>query len=164
MGAWWLREGIEPQVVAFRRGVNDVCASSAVWAFEPGELCALFCGGLVEWTKDDIRQNLRRRGEVDQKEIDSLADVLVRMDQERRGRFLEFVTACPRLLPGGLATSHITVVRSHQPAGSLPRARTCVNELHMPVYETLEQLEKQLAVAVDNAEGLYDDNRMGWMG
>eukprot|EP00913_Durusdinium_trenchii_P011761 g11047.t1 len=35
---WWLRDGIMPQVEAFRRGVEDVCDSPAIWAFEAEEL------------------------------------------------------------------------------------------------------------------------------
>mmetsp|Transcript_101013 Transcript_101013/g.218143 ORF Transcript_101013/g.218143 Transcript_101013/m.218143 type:complete len:91 (+) Transcript_101013:309-581(+) len=89
-----------------------------------------------------------------------LVDALDRMPRKRRGHFLEFVTACPRLPPGGLAAVEICVAAA-QPPGSLPRARTCTKELRLPKYESLEELEQKLNTAIDSAEGLYDDDRMG---
>lgn len=155
---WWLREGVAAQVAAFRQGVEDVCETSAIWAFEADELAALFCGGRVEWTHEELQQHLRPRG-IEARDMEMLIDALDRMALERREDFLEFVTACPRLPPGGLAALEITVA-SAQPPGSLPRARTCTKELRLPKYESLEQLEERLSCAMDNAGGLYDDDRM----
>lgn len=158
--AWWsLRDGITPQVAAFRQGVEDVCENSAIWAFEAAELSELFCGGHVDWTREELQQNLRHRG-MDSRDMEMLIDALDRMIPERREDFLEFVTACPRLPPAGLAALEITIAPA-QPPGSLPRARTCTKELRLPKYESLEQLEERLACAMDNAGGLYDDDRMG---
>jgi len=156
---WWLRDGIAPQVAAFRQGVEDACASSAIWAFEPSELRALFCGDHVEWSPDDLKLHLRARGGVEAKDMDMLVSVLHGLNAERRGRFLDFVTACPRLPPGGLAAADMTVVPANPP-GSLPRARTCTKELRLPKYESAEQLEQKLILAIDSSEGLYDDDRM----
>eukprot|EP00929_Paragymnodinium_shiwhaense_P091422 TRINITY_DN51396_c0_g1_i1.p1 TRINITY_DN51396_c0_g1~~TRINITY_DN51396_c0_g1_i1.p1 ORF type:complete len:3437 (-),score=883.73 TRINITY_DN51396_c0_g1_i1:237-10547(-) len=168
---WWLRDGIAAQAAAFRLGVEDVSESSTcIWAFEPAEFVNLFCGGQVEWTRKELEQHMRwvnreARGDMEKAEKDMLLDALERMSAAQRGQFMEFVTACPRLPPGGLAALQpkVTIVASNQPVGSLPRARTCVNELHVPRYASLEQLEDRLRWAVENAEGLYDDNRMGWM-
>jgi len=159
--AWWhLRDGIMPQVSAFRRGVEDVCETSAVWAFEPAELSALFCGGHVEWTREELQQHLRPRGGLEARDLEMLICVLDRMKPERREDFLEFVTACPRLPPAGLAALELTVAPA-QPPGSLPRSRTCTKELRLPRYESVDHLEKQLVTAMDSAVGLYDDDRMG---
>jgi len=157
---WWLRDGVAAQVAAFRQGVEDVCETSAIWAFEADELLALFCGGCVEWTREELQQHLRPRGGLEARDMEMLIDCLERMTPERREDFLEFVTACPRLPPSGLATLEITVAPA-QPPGSLPRARTCTKELRLPKYESLEQLEERLKSAMDNAGGLYDDDRMG---
>jgi len=156
---WWLREGIQPQVLAFKQGVEDVCASSAIWAFEPDELSALFCGGHVEWSKEQLQRHLRPKGGIEAQDIEMLVEVLEKLSQDRRGQFLEFVTACPRLPPGGLPAAEISVSPA-QPAGSLPRARTCTKELRLPKYKSRAQLEERLLWALDNAEGLYDDDRM----
>lgn len=156
---WWLREGIMPQVAAFRQGVEEVCASSAIWAFEAADLGVLFCGDHVKWTRKELQQNLRPRSGVEASDMEMLIDVLDRLDHKHRGQFLEFVTACPRLQPGGLASAKITIAPA-SPPGSLPRARTCTKELRLPKYESIEQLEAQLICAIENAEGLYDDDRM----
>lgn len=156
---WWLREGIAPQVAAFKQGVEDVCASAAIWAFEAQELSILFCGGHVEWTKKQLQLDLRPKGGLEPQDFEMLVEVLARMTAPRRSQFMDFVTACPRLPPGGLAAVEISISAA-QPAGSLPRARTCTKELRLPKYETIDKLEERLFEALDNAEGLYDDDRM----
>lgn len=157
---WWLREGIAPQVAAFKQGVEDVCASAAIWAFEAQELLTLFCGGQVEWTKEQLQRYLRPKAGLEPQDFEMLVEVLAKMTAPRRSQFMDFVTACPRLPPGGLAAVEISISAA-QPAGSLPRARTCTKELRLPKYETIDKLEERLLVALDNAEGLYDDDRMG---
>lgn len=156
---WWLREGIAPQVLAFKQGVEDVCASAAIWAFEASEMSSLFCGGFVNWDKEQLKQHLRPKGGLEAADLEMLIDVLDGLALDRRGQFLEFVTACPRLPPGGLGAAEIAVTPAN-PAGSLPRARTCTKELKLPKYKDKAELEKQLLWALDNAEGLYDDDRM----
>ncbi|CAE8643122.1 unnamed protein product [Polarella glacialis] len=137
---WWLRDGILPQVEAFRLGVEDVCASNAIWAFEAEELQELLCGGSApQWTPQELKQHLRPRGgySAASQPIALLVEELTRMAPDRRGQFLEFVTACPRLPHGGLAAAEIVIVPAH-PKGSLPRAHTCTNELQLPAFSSLE--------------------------
>lgn len=157
---WWLRDGVAAQVAAFRAGVEDVCRFSTVWAFEAGELAMLFCGGHTEWTREELLQHLRPAAALGAPELQQLAEVLARMTPARRARFLEFVTACPRLPPGGLAAAEISVAPANPP-GSLPRARTCTKELRLPKYSSAEELEERLNWAIDNAEGLYEYDRLG---
>jgi len=156
---WWLVDGITPQVTAFRQGVEDVCASSAVWAFEATELSTMLCGGHVDWTREQLQQCFRPQRGVDAHDVEMLVDALQRMNTSRREQFLEFVTACPRLPPGGLGATHIILMPANPP-GSLPRARTCTKELRLPKYDTVDQLEDRLFFAMEHAEGLYDDERM----
>jgi len=156
---WWLRDGILPQVEAFRLGVEDVCASpNAIWAFEAEELQELLCGGSApQWTPQELKQHLRPRGgySAASQPIALLVEELTRMAPDRRGQFLEFVTACPRLPHGGLAAAEIVIVPAH-PKGSLPRAHTCTNELQLPAFSSLEELSTKLAQAMDCARGMYE--------
>jgi len=156
---WWLRNGIGPQAFAFRQGVEDVCTSSAIWAFEAVELRELFCGDdRVEWTADELKEHLRPRGgyKITSPPIEMLIAELVRMEPEKRGHFLEFVTACPRLPQGGLAAAAISVLPEK---GTFPRARTCTKEFYLPEYESQELLSSKLEEAIASAKGLFDDNR-----
>eukprot|EP00931_Biecheleriopsis_adriatica_P027376 TRINITY_DN16480_c0_g1_i1.p1 TRINITY_DN16480_c0_g1~~TRINITY_DN16480_c0_g1_i1.p1 ORF type:complete len:2502 (+),score=638.39 TRINITY_DN16480_c0_g1_i1:480-7508(+) len=155
---WWLRDGIAPQVEAFRLGVQDVCDSPAIWAFEALELQELLCGSAApEWSAQELKQHLKPRGgySAASQQVSMLIEELVRMPLERRGQFLEFVTACPRLPHGGLASAEIVVVPA-QPKGSLPRAHTCTNELQLPAFATVEELSEKLAEAIDCARGMYE--------
>lgn len=153
---WWLRDGIIPQVEAFRLGVEDVCDSTAIWAFEAEELQELMCGAKApQWTEKDLKQHLKFRGGSNTGSPLLLIEELVRMTPERKSQFLEFVTACPRLPHGGLAAAEIAVVPA-QPKGSLPRAHTCTNELQLPSYDSLEELSAKLREAMDNARGMYE--------
>lgn len=155
---WWLRDGVAPQVAAFRRGVEDVCASPAVWAFEAHELRELFCGeDSAAWSKEDLAKHLRPRGgyQTSSGPVALLIEELVRFSPLRRRQFLEFVTACPRLPHGGFAATEIVIVPAH-PKGSLPRAHTCTNELQLPAYESLEELSSKLAEAMEGANGMYE--------
>jgi len=154
---WLLREGVAPQVQAFRQGVEDVCTSPAIWAFEASELRALLCGDRVKWTAEDLATHLRPRGgyATSSASVQMLIEELVRMAPDRRGQFLEFVTASPRLPPGGLAGAELVVVPA-SPKGSLPRAHTCTNELQLPAYDSREELSVRLAEAMDWALGMYE--------
>lgn len=158
---WWLREGIVEQAQAFRKGVEDVCTSPVIWAFEAEELRTLFCGSdRVEWTAEDLRKHLRPRNGYSSSSapVEMLIDELVAMPPARRGQFLEFVTACPRLPQGGLAAAEIAIIPAH-PKGSFPHAQTCTKELHLPEYDSPEHLSRMLSDALDNAKGIYDNDR-----
>ena len=152
---WWLRDGIMPQVEAFRHGVEDVCDSPAIWAFEAEELQELMCGQRApEWTEKELKQHLKCRG-GGSPTVKLLIQELVSMTPEQKSQFLEFVTACPRLPHGGLAAAEIAVVAA-QPKGSLPRAHTCTNELQLPSYDSVEELSTKLREAMENARGMYE--------
>ncbi|CAJ1335877.1 unnamed protein product [Effrenium voratum] len=154
---WWLRDGIMSQVEAFRLGVEDVCDSPAIWAFEAQELKELFCGAAApNWTEEDLKQHLKFRGGYTAASpvVQLLIQELVRFSPEHKSQFLEFVTACPRLPHGGLAAAEIAVVA--QPKGKLPRAHTCTNELQLPSYDSVEELSAKLFEAMGSARGMYE--------
>jgi len=153
---WWLRAGIRPQVEAFRRGVEDVCASSAIWAFEPQELRELLCGKSATWTREELESDLQFSGFSSKENSAMLIEELDSMPLERRSRFAEFVTGCPRLPPGGLANAQIKIVELPDETDTLPRAHTCTHELQLPKYSSAAMLTKQLQVAMDGSQGMDD--------
>eukprot|EP00927_Polykrikos_kofoidii_P029778 TRINITY_DN25688_c0_g1_i1.p1 TRINITY_DN25688_c0_g1~~TRINITY_DN25688_c0_g1_i1.p1 ORF type:complete len:988 (-),score=153.37 TRINITY_DN25688_c0_g1_i1:323-2962(-) len=158
---WWLRTGIQPQVDAFRSGIEDVCISPAIWAFEAHELRDLLCGSGTNWTRDDLIANLQLSGGTSKegRSFAMLVDELDRMPFHRRGPFVEFVTGCSRLPPGGLASAGIKVVWLSAERNTLPRSHTCTNELHLPEYDTPELLSEKLALAMDGSKGMYDSQQ-----
>ena len=77
----------------------------------------------------------------------NLVEELVAMKNQDRIRFLEFVTAIPRLTPG----TQIDVSGQHAPTPmNLPTANTCSYQLNLPFYKTREELGQKLRDAISN--------------
>ena len=55
------------------------------------------------------------------------------MSNQERSDFLNFVTACPRLPPGGLGALGIEVT-AQRSQSKIPTAQTCVPKLYLPEY------------------------------
>jgi len=154
---WWLRTGIQPQIEAFRQGIEDVCTSPAIWVFEPTELRDLLCGRGADWTRDELEKHLKIAGGADNsKSLEMLINELDSMPSDRRARFVEFVTGRDRLPAGGLASACIRVVLLRDEKDTLPRSHTCSNELHLPEYSTPEIFAGKLMEAVDGSQGMDD--------
>ena len=86
-----------------------------------------------------------------------LIDELQRMGNEERGKFLNFVTACPHLPPVGLSMLEIEVMPQHN-GSVMPTAQTCGNKLYLPEYDDANALRAALAEAFANADygGLHE--------
>ena len=105
--SFWLRDGVEPQVVAFRKGLYDVLGHGVVllWAFAPAELQRISCGeAKVIWSDKELMDHIQVGGgyNPEDEQIVWLREELGSMQQQQRSRFLEFVASTPRLPPGGL--------------------------------------------------------------
>ena len=76
-----------------------------------------------------------------------------------RSQFLDFVSSCPSLPPGGLASLGIQVALLPDASSNrLPRARACANTLYIPKYESKEQMEEKLRMALQNFHGMHEVN------
>jgi len=75
-----------------------------------------------------------------------------------RAKFLEFATACPRLPPGGLASVGIKIhpVQDEKNRSRLPRSHSCTNTLHLPTYDTKEELREALTEAIEGSAGIFE--------
>merc|ERR1712196_240477 len=136
-------------IEAFRDGLKDIMPLSKLSSFSANELRSMFCGEpVVEWDSHSLSQEIlvptieMRESNVFQ----FLIKELVCMNNRDRARFLEFVTAIPRLTPG-LA---INVSFSMPDSGNLPTARTCTYDLYIPRYRSSKELRYGLKVAVAN--------------
>jgi len=72
------------------------------------------------------------------------------MNSEERKSFLQFITGCSSLPPGGLANLYprLTVVRTVDASiGSYPSVNTCVHYLKLPEYPDEEILKDRLFTA-----------------
>lgn len=160
--SFWLETGVERQLVAFRRGIYDVLGGGAVmlWAFGPPELRRLFCGeDEVVWTEKELSEHLHSGGgySADSDQMRWLRQEMLAMAQPHRAKFLEFVTSCPRLPPGGLKELQLSV--HPDPADSthgLPRSRACTHRLFLPRYASQEELARQLSEAILSSAGHHE--------
>ena len=99
------------------------------------------------------------------------------LDNEKRTRFLQFVTGTCRLPVGGfreligksscpsymIASHYLNLAGSNGPQlfcveklgkeSWLPRSHTCFNRLDLPPYKNYEQLVEKLTFAIENTEG-----------
>lgn len=158
---WWLGDGIQPQVDAFRRGVEDVCESPSIWAFGPKELRELLCGCAATWTREELERDLQPSSTSSREPGSAFAMLLDALDDlslEKRGRFVEFVTGCPRLPPGGIAGAGIKVTELRGEVDTLPRAHTCTHELQLPKYSSAEKLAERLLEALECSQGMDDSH------
>jgi hypothetical protein len=80
-------------------------------------------------------------------------DVVESFDFDDKKRLLEFVTASDRVPVGGPAKMQFTIVRSTTETDRLPTSSTCFGRLSLPEYETKEQLESKLRLALEYSRG-----------
>jgi len=88
-------------------------------------------------------------------------DELCDMTNKDRSKFLDFVTSCPRLPPGGLASLNIEI--APESSKSLyPRSRTCTNLMWLPQYTSREDLRERLHTALANSKdgGFHEHNEV----
>lgn len=75
--------------------------------------------------------------------------------EEEMARLLQFTTGCSRLPPGGFSqlSPHFQISSAHT-YGVLPTAHTCFNQLCLPDYDSYEQFERALLLAIkEGSEG-----------
>jgi len=159
---FWFETGIRAQVDAFRAGVSEILPVECLAAFQPSELRQMFCGeDRVEWDERALLAHLRPAGGLSggSQLYAHLVAVLLEMDQADRARFLDFVTSCPRLPPGGIANFHLDVFPDPSNTGSrkgFPRSRACANQLYLPSYSSKEELRDRLVEAMHCSSGHHE--------
>jgi len=158
---FWFDTGVRAQVDAFRAGLNEILPVQCLAAFRPAELRQMFCGeDRVEWDERALLKHLRPSGGLSggSQLFTHLVSVLLEMDQANRARFLDFVSSCPRLPPGGIANFHLDVFPDPQTGSrkGFPRSRACANQLYLPPYSSKEELRERLFEAMHCSVGHHE--------
>ncbi|CAD7944556.1 unnamed protein product [Amoebophrya sp. A25] len=162
---FWFSRGISKQVTAFREGFNDVMPIQSLWTLSPKELMHMICGEeKIEWTQEQLEQHLHASGTLssDHAVYKHLIEILMEMEFRDRQRFLDFVTSCPRLPPGGMAKMHIEVcgvaAGSTGAKSKLPYSRACSSQLYLPaaLYSGKEDLRTNLNEAMYSSVGSHE--------
>ncbi|KNC87738.1 hypothetical protein SARC_00172 [Sphaeroforma arctica JP610] len=160
---WRLTRGISEQWEALKSGISDVINIDQLCIFDEKELEVLICGvneiDVSDWEDNTIYKNYS----PDSQPIKWLWEILQEWDNEKRVRFLQFVTGTCRVplggfrdLQGSTGIQLFCVERIGTPEW-LPRSHTCFNRLDLPPYESKEQMSMKLALAVEETEGFANE-------
>jgi E3 ubiquitin-protein ligase TRIP12 len=156
---FWFDTGVTAQIEAFRAGLNDVFPFECLVAFSRSELREMFCGeDRIEWDEQALLSHLHPVGGLSDKSptYKYLVAELLEMSQAERARFLDFVSSCPRLPPGGIAKFHVDVFPDSTSKQGYPRSRACANQLYLPPYASKEELHEKLHEAMHSSAGHHE--------
>lgn len=80
-------------------------------------------------------------------------DIISKLSEELKKKFLLFATGSDRIPVGGISEMSFKITRLPHKADNLPEAHTCFNQLVLPRYESKAVLKEKLTIAILNAEG-----------
>ncbi|KAI0887946.1 uncharacterized protein GGS22DRAFT_154627 [Annulohypoxylon maeteangense] len=159
-----LSRGVKRQVEAFRGGFSQVFPYSALSAFTPDELVALFGRVEEDWSLETLMDSIKADHgfNMDSRTVRNLLQTMSELTATQRRDFLQFTTGSPKLPIGGFKslTPMFTVVckPSEPPYTSddyLPSVMTCVNYLKLPDYTSIDSMKRQLFTAIREGQGAF---------
>merc|ERR1712139_119095 len=121
----------------------------------------MFCGeDNIEWDLQQLQAHVHPTGGLNSESptYKYLLEVLVSMNSADRARFLDFVSSCPRLPPGGISKFHMDVFPEtcYTQREAYPRSRACANQLYLPSYGSMEELREKLHEAIHSSAGHHE--------
>ena len=152
------------QLRAMLLGFMDVIPPSLLTIFDYQELELLLCGlphiDLEDWMENTNYTGCSEKSEVCQWFWETVHE----MEEEMRARLLQFVTGTSGVPPSGFATLQgndggickFTIHAVSLEDCMYPRAHTCFNRIDLPLFESKEQLEVRVEVAVTMVSTGFD--------
>lgn len=163
-----MMERVKSQLNELLLGFFDVIPEPLLTIFDFQELELLMCG-LPMIDMQDWMDNTEYSGDYEQVCADYPTcqwfwEVVSDFDQEMKARLLQFVTGTSGVPARGFGVlqgndGNIRKFTIHGvPVGVClyPRAHTCFNRIDLPMYETREELEEKLKLAVTMAATGFD--------
>ena len=99
---FFLHDGIDFLLAAIRQGIDEVMPVDSLLLFTAQELKTAVCGeDEITWSDLSLRDILVFHEGVGSDVQDWLVEILLQLNNQERSTFLDFVTSCPRLPPGG---------------------------------------------------------------
>ncbi|XP_063585141.1 apoptosis-resistant E3 ubiquitin protein ligase 1-like isoform X2 [Penaeus indicus] len=147
---------VRNEVDAFLAGLNEIIPDNLLCIFDENELELLMCG-IEEYSIADFKANHEVNGSSPEfrRVLYWFWTAVSNFTEEEMARLLQFTTGCSRLPPGGFAqlSPRFQISAAHT-FGVLPTAHTCFNQLCLPDYDSYEQFEKALLLAIkEGSEG-----------
>jgi len=158
----------EAQVNELLLGFYDVLPEPLLTIFDFQELELLMCG-LPEIEMEDWMENTDYTGEFIREGPSHEVcvwfwDIVGGYDQEMKARLLQFVTGTSGVPANGFGSlqgpdgelRNFSIEGVTLDTCVYPRSHTCFNRLDLPLYETRDQLEEKLRIAVTMASTGFD--------
>jgi len=147
---------IKDQLDSFLQGFYEVIPKNLISMFSEQEL-ELLISGLTTYDLNDLKANIEYKGGYSERsqQIQWLFQVLESCGDELITKFVQFVTGSSRIpvqgfshLQGMNGIQKFNIQAVNDSSNKLPTAHTCFNQLDLPRYETFEQLEKMIKIAI----------------
>jgi E3 ubiquitin-protein ligase HUWE1 len=118
----------------------------------PTEL-SLLISGVHVYSVDEWRQHAKETG--DRQVLKWFWQVVTSFTEEQRALLMHFSTGSSRLPPRGFegVEPRFKVCITGEDEERVPTAHTCVNQLDIPKYSSMEVLEKKLSLAISSESG-----------
>ncbi|XP_075591569.1 apoptosis-resistant E3 ubiquitin protein ligase 1 isoform X3 [Dermatophagoides farinae] len=147
---------VKDQIEAFLKGLNDLIPDNLLSIFDENEVELLVCGAST-YSLSDLRLNYVVTGAIYdfQKVVDWFWRSLANFSDEEFARLLQFTTGCSILPPGGFSELNPRFqITSSLTYGTLPTAHTCFNQICLPDYDSFEDFDRSLRIAItEGSEG-----------
>lgn len=151
-----LATSLKDEIECFLRGLNDLIPDNLLSIFDENELELLLCG-TGEYSVADFRAHHIVNGSSPdfRRILDWFWTAVANFTTEEMARLLQFTTGSSQLPPGGFKELSPRFQLTPAPTfGNLPTAHTCFNQLCLPDYDSYEQFEKALLLAIsEGTEG-----------
>ena len=159
MTQWHFSRGVEKQTKAILEGFDEVIPLQWLKYFDERELEMMVCG-MQEIDVDDWANNTEYEQYTSTSEqVEWFWRFVREINNEKRGRLLQFVTGTCRLPVGGFVDlrgsngpEKFCIAKVGEET-SLPRSHTCFNKLDLPPYSSYEQLVEKVTMAIEETQG-----------
>ncbi|CAH1403854.1 unnamed protein product [Nezara viridula] len=146
-----LATSLKDEIEAFLRGLNDLIPDNLLSIFDENELELLMCG-MGEYSVTDFRSHHIINGSSPEfsRILEWFWAAVCNFTHEEMARLLQFTTGSSQLPPGGFKELSPRFQLTPAPTfGNLPTAHTCFNQLCLPDYDSYEQFERALLLAIN---------------
>ncbi|KAG5675377.1 hypothetical protein PVAND_005286 [Polypedilum vanderplanki] len=145
-----LSNNVKEEIDSFLKGLNLIIPDNLLSIFDENELELLLCG-TGEYSIADFKANHIVNGSNQEfrRVLDWFWAAVSNFSQTEMARLLQFTTGCSQLPHGGFQELNPKFQITSAPTfANLPTAHTCFNQLCLPDYESYEQFERALLIAI----------------
>lgn len=158
---------VQPQLTALLLGFLDVIPECLLVPFDYQELELILCGlphiDMEDWVAN-TEYTGALTGQPDHQLVKWWWEVVEKYDEEMKARLLQFVTATSGVPSRGFGylqgndgnIMKFTIMGVEKSECLYPRSHTCFNRIDLPMYDSKEDLEEKLTIAITMVSTGFD--------